>query len=235
MISNTNILSLKIRRDLYQFISRNPGLHISELSLRINMPRSTLRYHLKYLFKLNLIAVKVDRKNKRFYACNRMGTRNEELIGLLRQEIPFKIIMYLFFPGFCSKVELAKELKVHPSTIHFHIKKLLDMGIIKPIEVKDGKFISYERHKPIVFKKSVGREILYTWKNSETIRNVYELLITHKKSMLDPSIINAYVDYLKESNNMFNRKKLKRYFSLNSTIDNFFKIVEEMFHFPFHF
>ena len=156
MISKRNILDLKSRRDIYQFISKNPGLYISEISKRMNISRSALRHHLRYLLKLNLILTKVDKKDKRLYACDQIGVKDKELLSLLRQEVPFKIIMYLFLPGFCSKTELSKELNVHPSTIQFHLKKLLDMGVIKPIEVIDGKFVSYQRHKPVVFKKPIG-------------------------------------------------------------------------------
>ena len=235
MISKTNILDLKLRQDIYQFISENPGLNISEISKKTNIPRSTLRYHLKHLIKLNIITVKIDRKNKRLYSCDLIGTRDKDLLSLLRQEIPFKIIMNLFFPGYCSKIELAKDLKLHPSTIHFHINKMLNMDIIKPIKVKDGRFISFKKNKTIFYKKPVGREIFYMWKNHDIFLNVYRLLITHKESMLDPSIIDTYYDFVREWKRMLGHKKYKKVFSFNSTINNIINILEEIGHFPFHF
>lgn len=237
MISKRNILDLKLRRDIYQFISENPGLHISEISLRMNISRSALRHHLRYLMKFNLINSKVDRKNKRFYVYDQMSIKDQELLCLLRQKVPFKIIMYLLFPGYCSKAELAKELEVYPSIINFHIKKLLDIGVIEPVEVKDGKFISYHKHKPIIFIKPVGREKFYKWKNSEIVVDIYRLLITHKESMIDPNIIDTYNEFIKkwDYGRIHCHKKPKKYFSFNSTIDNIIEIMEEIGHFPFHF
>ena len=237
MISKKNILDLKPRRDIYQFISDNPGLHITEINQRMNISRSALRHHLRYLIKFNLIKCKVERKNKRLYACNLLSTKDQELLGLLRQELPFKIIMYLLHLGYCSKTELAKDLEVYPSTIHFHIKKLLDMDIIEPVEVKDGKFVSYNKHKPVIFIKPVGREKIYKWKNSEIVVDIYKLLITHKKSMIDPNIIDTYIELTKkwDYGRVIGRKKPKRYLSFNSTIDNIIEIMEEIGHFPFHF
>jgi len=237
MISKRNILDLKSRQDIYQFISENPGLHITEISQRMNIPRSNLRYHLKHLMKLNLINSKVDRKNKRFYICDQISLKDQELLALLRQEVPFKIIMYMLHIGFCSKAELAKELEVYPSIIDFHFKKLLDMGVIEPVEVKNGKFISFYKHKPVFFIKPVGREKFYMWKNPEIVGNIYRLLITHKESMMDPSIIDAYNELIKEWDfgRERGRKKPKKYFSFNKTIDNFINILEEIGHFPFHF
>jgi len=237
MISKRNILGLKQRRDIYQFISENPGLHINEISFRMNISRSALRHHLRYLIKFNLINSKIDRKNKRFYVCGQVGVKDQELLGLLRQEVPFKIIMYLLLPGYCSKAKLAKELEANPSTIDFHFKKLLDMGIIEPVEVKDGKFISHHKHKPIIFIKPVGREKIYKWKNSEIVVDIYRLLITHKESMIDPNIIDTYNELIKEWDygRVQGHKKPKKYFSFNSTIDNIINILEEIGHFPFHF
>lgn len=235
MLSKNNILDLKNRQDIFQFISDNPGLNISELSQKFNIPRSTLRYHLRYLIKLNLISIKIDRKNKRLYSCDLVGKKDKELLSLLRQKIPFKIIMNLVFPGYCSKTELAKDLDLHPSTIHFHIDKLLSMNIIKPVEVKNGKFISFQKHKPIFFKKPIGREIFYMWKNSDIFLDVYRLLITHKESLLDPNVIDDYYDFVREWKKLVGYKKYKKVFSFDSTIDNIIRILEEIGHFPFHF
>ena len=251
MISKRSILDLKSRRDIYQFISENPGLHISEISKRINIPRSTLIHHLRHLVKLNLISIKADGGLKRFYTCHLFGIKDKELLSLIRKEVPFRIIMYLFFPGLCSKTELAIDLKLSSPTIDFHIKKLLDAGIIKPAEGKNGiftvagiikpaegkhgSFISPQKHKQIVLKKPSGREIFYNFKNREIADDIYRLIITHKDSMMDSSIIDAFNEFVEEWNNLHDRKRPKKLFTFNSTVDNFINILEEIFHFPYHF
>jgi len=235
MISKRNILNLKSRHDVYHFISRNPGLHINEISKRTNMPRSTLRHHLRYLMKSNLINSKFDRNHRRFYTCELKGIKDKEILGLLRQKIPFKIIMYLLFPGFFSKTELAKELKLHPTTIDFHIKKLLEADIIRPVELKNGWFISSNKHKPFVFKKPNGREKFYTWKNSIMFADTYRILIIHKESMMDPDIIDTYNIFKEEWYHIFDKFKPKKFCSFDSTVDNYIKILEEIFPFPYNY
>lgn len=230
MISKKNILDLKSRQEIYQLISKNPGLKVHEISKKLSISRSTVRYHLNYLNKMSII----DNRDNRFYVSEVVGVRDKEIINLLRQEIPFNIIMNLFFPGFCSELELAKELEVHPSTIHFHIKKLLDIGLIKPAERKDGGFISFLSNNSIVYKTKVGREIFYTW-NNKMVRDVYGLLITHKESMVDPNIIDEYIEFCNQFKRIFKFSKYQRYFVLNSSIDNIIKILEEIIPFPYHF
>jgi DNA-binding transcriptional ArsR family regulator len=197
----------------------------------MNISRSTIRHHLRYLLKHNLVIIKADKKDKRLYANNQMGLRDKELIALLRKEIPFKIIMYFLYPGYCSRKELAKDLGVYKSTISFHLKKLLEAGVIRPIEVKDGKLISFQERKPVVVKKPVKREIFYMWNNQQMKRDVYRLIITHKQSMLDPSIIDSYYDLVKETDPRWN---LKQIFGLNTIVDNIIECLEEIFPSPYY-
>jgi DNA-binding transcriptional ArsR family regulator len=231
MISRDNILDIKPRRDIYQFISKYPGLHASEITQRMNISRSALRHHLKYLMKLNLITYRFDRKNKRLYVCDQMGIKDQELLGILRQEVPFKIVIYLLFPGYCSKKELAKELKVYPSTIHFHLKKLLDLGVIRPMERKDGKLVSYHEDKKILGKKPVKREIFYMWNNQQMKEDIYRLLITHKKSLFDPSIIDSYYIMVKETDPKI---QLKHIISFNAMVDNVLEGLERVGIYPYY-
>ena len=51
MISKKNILKLEIRRKIYDFVDKNPGLHVREISRRMDIPINTLIYHIKYLKK----------------------------------------------------------------------------------------------------------------------------------------------------------------------------------------
>ena len=230
-MSKNKILDIKTRRDAYQYISKNPGLNTNELSQKMNIPRSTLVYHLRCLMKLNLIQLKVEKRDKRLYASDQIGVRDKELLSLLRQKIPFRIIMYLMFPGYCSINELAKDLGVKPSTIHFHLKKLLDIGVIQPMAAKNGEFLSYQDFKLIVCKKPVRREIFYMWMSIQMKKDVYRLLITHKKSLLDPKVIDSYKTFVRDAAKF---KELKKVPSFNTMVDNVLKCADEIFPFPYH-
>ena len=224
MISRTNILEIKSRRDIYQYISKYPGVHMSEISHKLNISRSALRYHLRYLKKYNLIIYKTDRKFKRYYTSQVMGTKDQDLLGLLRQEIPFKIIMLFIIPGLCSKNELAKELKLHPTTIDFHIQKLLELGIIAPAIGKNGEYVSNVSYNPTLLKKPTGREVFYTFKEKDVLKRLYYVLIAHKDSLIDPSIIDAYYEFVEE----WRPLKYKKHYLFDKILDNLVETVEEM-------
>ena len=68
-----NILQLERRRQFYNKIKKHPGLHLMELKKRINIPRSTLKYHINFLEKYDLIIVKKDRRYTRFFTKQKVG------------------------------------------------------------------------------------------------------------------------------------------------------------------
>ena len=131
MISNQNILQLEIRQKIYRYISKNPGIHLREISRQMTIPKSTLKYHLKYLYKKGLITTKSEKRYKRYYIINKLGTKEKEILNLLRQKVTRDILLYLMFYIVSSEIELSKVLEKHPATIDFHLKKIKNLGIIK--------------------------------------------------------------------------------------------------------
>ena len=208
MISKENLLALKTRRQIYNFVLKNPGLHLREISRRIKIPKSTLTYHIKYLKKQDLIKEKLESGYKRIYIKDKIGTHDREILNLLRQEVPFKIFLYMIFSISWSQIELAKELELHPATVNYHLKKMIDMGIIEEAPGRDGHVYPYKNPKTYMERKPVGREIFYRRKNQEIINETYRILITHKHSMLDEKLIDSYIDYLEEIENYNKKGKL---------------------------
>jgi predicted transcriptional regulator len=62
---------IETKRRIYNFILKNPGLHMRELSRKMNIPYSTLKYHLYYLKNRELIIVRPSGKYYRFFVSNK--------------------------------------------------------------------------------------------------------------------------------------------------------------------
>ena len=178
MISRENILALETRRRIYDFIEKNPGLHLREISRKIDISFGGLRHHLDFLEKQGLIITKSNRRYIRYFAAKQVGEKDKEILNLLRQETPLRIIMLLLIPGpshiykdeqtqkkafsehdtflkTYSKKELLEltrfwngpygkffHLHKHRTTIDFHLKKLLDVGLIDKVKV--GRAVKYK-------------------------------------------------------------------------------------------
>lgn len=136
----------EIRKNIYEFILKHPGLHLSELSRKMNIPKSTINYHLKYLKKREYIIRKDADKYTRYYVANNVSEYEKKILHVLRQEIPSEIIVYLLLKPNSSQVKISKKLNKHPTTISFHLDKLINTEIVESIP--NGNEINYKIKNP---------------------------------------------------------------------------------------
>jgi len=220
MISRDNILKLETRRDIYEYILKNPGLHLRELSRRKNISIGSIGYHLNFLTKIGLIISRKEHGFVRYYVKTTVGKKDKEIINILRHDIPRRIIMLLLIPGpgniyvdektqekkltnisshmkIYSKEELIdltkywdrpyKEfflLKKHPSTVNFHLNKLLEVGLIEKIrigrkmkyKIKDEDFVwaLFIKYREALSVKSI--DLLLSWRNYTIIYAINNMM-----------------------------------------------------------
>ena len=165
MIGNQNVLKLGSRSKIFNFIEENPGLHIREIGRRLDMPRGTVRYHVKYLKKAELIEEKYEVGYKRIYCVNKLSAVEKKLLKLLRQEIPCKIFLHLIFSISFSQIEISRELELSPPTVNYHLKKLMDINFIERAPVKDGYIHPFNDDRAVMENTTIGREVFYKRKD----------------------------------------------------------------------
>ena len=163
-------MELEIRRKVYNYILRNPGLHERELSRRLKISLSTLDYHLYFLKKRNLITGKASGHYTRYYTSGKIGLKEEKIISALRKKFPRKIIIFLLTEKAATHKQICSHLGVAASTTSFHLKKLTDMKIIS--------------------REETGRESNFKVVNPD---HVTDIIISHKKSFLDDAV-GRFVD-----------------------------------------
>ena len=154
------ILELETRRQLYEFILKNPGLHFSEISRKLNIPKTTLTFHLNTLEKHGLITSIYEEENSRFFVKHDFGNLEKKLIHILRKETPRNIILYIGWATCASQAELSRELEKSNKTIEKHLKKLLELGVIELVPIENGVMYTV-KNISIIDRKPVGREVIY--------------------------------------------------------------------------
>ncbi|TMA01046.1 MAG: ArsR family transcriptional regulator [Methanobacteriota archaeon] len=155
------ILSVKTRKDLYDFVRKNPGFHLRELSRALNLSITLADYHLRFLEKHELITSAMDGEYKRFYPRSTPGqaevraalTEAEKLIlAFLRQPVPLKVIDFLMEREGATHKEILEQVPVSPSTLSHHLKKMQAAGLIEHADRTEP-----ERRYRVVDPKSVAR------------------------------------------------------------------------------
>lgn len=218
----TNIFELETRRQIFSFILKYPGLHLRELSRRLEMPFSTLRHHLTYLEKRDFIIRKSSGRYYRFYAKDEIGRKEKKILDFLRQETPRGIILLLFAYVECSQVEMGQNLEKHPSTILHHLKKMEKMDIVERVSPDNG-LICKEEISLTIKRTSVTNETVYMLKNHDLI---YNLLIRHKNNLFDDTSVDLIVDYV---NDFFSDGVPNKILSPKAAVDSIAKIIFDLF------
>ena len=198
MLSKKNILDFETRREIYEFIQENPGLNIREISRRTEVPKTTLLHHLRFLEKQELVELKSKGRYRFIYAKYELGSQDREILELLRTKVPCRILLHLFFTISCSQIELSRELDLHPVLVSYHLKKMMEMGIIEKTTAENGIIYPYPgpNDKRIVCRKPQGREIFYRRKNQKIFDSVSRIMIAHKDSLADAQYIDEYFSYM---------------------------------------
>lgn len=161
-------LNLERRRRIYHFVRSHPGLHLRALEKRLGIALGDLRYHLDYLEKKRLIGSRSDGYRKTFFSARDVFLQDRDVLALLRQRAPRRIILHLMLRESSTFEELRGELGVSKSTLSFHLKKLTAKGLVKTSRLE-------------------GRNV-YKLPNKETLA---ELLITYRESFLDAAVDRA--------------------------------------------
>jgi len=233
-------LVLGTRRQIFQFILKYPGLHFRELSRKLKIPKTTLSYHLKYLEKRGFINVKSEGRYTRLYAKNKVGSLDKKIIHILRQETPRNIILHLVWTICASQTELSKELEKTHKTIEFHLKRLINAGVVEPAPLGDGVIYTGLKTSNVIERTPVGNEVIYRLartKNPDVDIRVLvgDLFILYGKGLVNDNTTRLILDGIRIMYPDITQHKKKLANSTNeATLNRFEKRIYDIFPHPYH-
>ncbi len=161
------ILENENRSKIYAVIETTPGIHLRELQRVLDMPLSTLDYHLDYMTRKRIIFSETKRNIKRFYA-KLLDTEDRKVLAALRQQRMRQIVLTVLARKKAKFKFLAERLGLPSSTLSYYLKYLVD--------------------KNILVKEKVGYENLYMVKDEDRVAKV---LTAYKSSFLDKLVDRA--------------------------------------------
>ena len=186
------ILELKRRREIYKFISQNSGLHMRDISRKLNVPFTSLKYHLNYLEKKGFIISRDDGKYSRYFISLEIGEKEKRILNCLRKRTTLHIILWFFIAVQCSQKDISRFLEKHPTTISFHLRKMIQTGIIEQVSIDKG--VIYNDVPPITINRpQVSSEKIYVLQDPWMI---YDLLIKNKENLGDKEVVTGIIEYV---------------------------------------
>ncbi|TFG11137.1 MAG: HTH domain-containing protein [Promethearchaeota archaeon] len=132
-----DIFSNVNRKKIYEFITKNPGVHFNKLVKSLNISVFSVEWHLNILLKFDLIR-KVKIEKYEAYFDSKLDSKNDEILHIISREKCKRIIQYLKQnnEGY-SKNYLSNELNIHSNTISKYIEKLEEFGLLLKKELSN--------------------------------------------------------------------------------------------------
>jgi len=167
---NEKILELELRNKIFVLVSKYAGSHLRELERKSSISYSTLKYHLHFLVKHNLIIEKIGNGNIKYYP-KTIRPDDMEILGLLRQKNVRKILLFLLTYDKCTHKDLEGFTRLAPSTVNWYLDGLIKRGV--------------------VIKSSLGNKALY--KLNYNKEEIMKILIIYRESFVD-SLIDKTIE-----------------------------------------
>jgi predicted transcriptional regulator len=123
-----------------QFIADNPGCHLRQIKRELLISMGTIQYHLHLLEKQGKISS--ERKNlyRHYFPIGIFGQNEKDVLEILNCETAREILL-LILESNPTQSDIANKMQLSPASINWHIRKLVDLGLV--LEQKDGKFKRY--------------------------------------------------------------------------------------------
>jgi predicted transcriptional regulator len=163
-------LELEKRRELYSLICTSPGLHFREIQRRTESGTGQLDYHLEYLKKVGLIFSEKKGEYLRFYAKTEITPEEKRILELLYQKNVRRILLHILENESCNHDGLVKNLDISPSTISWHLNKIIDAGVVDKVVDR--------------------RTSIYTVRDPDLVMKV---LIQYRESFMD-SVVDRFIE-----------------------------------------
>ncbi|MFP8956110.1 winged helix-turn-helix transcriptional regulator [Natrialbaceae archaeon A-CW3] len=127
------------RNAIFDAVTAEPGLYLSEVSDRSDVPLSTVRHHVRILEEEKLVtSIKVDGKRRYFP----IDADDVELHAALAEPTRRRLLEELATLGQAPNGELADALDRDPSTISHHLSKLEEAGLV--VREREGRSVVNE-------------------------------------------------------------------------------------------
>lgn len=141
-----DVLAVKTRRDLFQFVRQNPGFHLREIARSLGLSITLADYHLRFLEKHELVSSAMDGEYKRYFPRSIPGDQDarpaltdgqKQVLSYIRQPVPLRILNFLMERDWAPHKEILDHVPVSASTLSHHLKKMQYAGILARGDVRE--------------------------------------------------------------------------------------------------
>jgi predicted transcriptional regulator len=124
-LKRKSILDNLNRKNIYENIKANPGIHYMELQRELDIPQGVLAYHLNVLEKREYIKSMQDSKYRRFYLS---GVKSD--LKMVLTSVQMRILNVVNNHPGISQTKISENIGKNRMLVNYHIRILTDAGIL---------------------------------------------------------------------------------------------------------
>lgn len=124
-----------------EYIRSHPGAHLRDIKRALGLSMGVVQYHLGSLETDRKIVSRRRGLYKRFYQSLAFGENQQEILGVLSQEMERDLLLYLLDNPGSTQKELCDYAKISPGTMNWHMKRLGISYLVSSL--RDGQFVRY--------------------------------------------------------------------------------------------
>lgn len=137
-IHDSELLEHPMRRQIHDTIREKPGIHASELTRTLGVGWGTIVHHLDKLERARLVAVRRINNQRCYFEAGGQVNRNDmATVGAVRSGSAHEIAQFVASHPMTSQKAMAGHLGMSPALASFHVKKLVQLGVLQ--KVRRGK------------------------------------------------------------------------------------------------
>lgn len=122
------------RKRVYDLIWQYPGLHLRQLQRLAGLDLSLVEYHVNQLERQGVVVSMEQGGYRRFFPLasveHPLTADDRRVLGLLRQAVPFGVVVLLLERGALPHKDIAAALRVSKPALTYHLKKLAAAGVV---------------------------------------------------------------------------------------------------------
>lgn len=131
-INDADLLQHPLRGQIFDVIKTNPGIHASQLAREMDVGWGTITHHLDKLQKGKLVATRKVNNQKCFFEQGGEISRADMAIAsALKGDTAAGIAGFVGSNPMTSQKTLAEALDISPALASFHVKKLVNLGVLE--------------------------------------------------------------------------------------------------------
>ena len=129
------------QRRILEFIASHPGVHLREICRALTLAMGDVQYHIRRLERDGRIHSTRRGLYKFFYPANLFGERQRDVLSVLSLDRPRELLLNIIEHPESTQEVLAGATHVSQPTVSWHLKRLVELGIVG--RRQEGRVVTY--------------------------------------------------------------------------------------------